>query len=297
MLPLMQTSIAFAPSPTNDSFASFLAKLAALPEGAGGGGAGFNEAEFDGFEASAPEAAEADPLEDLSLLSYESALRAPVRRQSAPAAKAADAPSPTLRLREPKAIRKAPSFPAFFTKKNGKTQPSTALQTAQPRIARTTVRLTVEENDLLHTRATESGLTVASYIRACIFEVESLRAEVRNLSRNQARQTASAPRSPQPLSVDSEPLALPQTPTQPVFATQPKQPLLGGSQAPRPLQPVSAHPPQPAARPRHYDPRVQAAIEAERIRNAMQNPSPTQPSNPEAKRGLFGFLFGSRRRP
>jgi hypothetical protein len=361
MLPLMQTSTAFAPSPTNDSFAEFLAKLAALPgldESAETGfdATGLDKAGFGGFEAATYRtaesslaeagAAEADLLEDLSLLSYESALRAPIRvpprRQSAPlAAKAAEAPSPTLRRNEPKALRKARSFPGFFARKDGKTQPSTALQAAQPqpRTARATVRLTVEENDLLRSRATESGLTVASYIRACIFEIESLRAQVQELAQNQAGNPARIPAMsqarnqarnqarPKQVSVDSEPLALPQTPTQPTLPAQPDTPSLsayfagkGGTAqlsaprpdqrpdqrpAQRPLAPVAARPPQPTPRPRHYDPRVQAAIEAERVRAASQahySASAASASaasgperSPEAKRGLFGFLFGSRR--
>jgi hypothetical protein len=45
--------------------------------------------------------------------------------------------------------------------------------------ASVTVRLTAEENDRLRHRAAEARLTVSAYLRSCAFEVESLRAEVK----------------------------------------------------------------------------------------------------------------------
>ncbi len=42
-----------------------------------------------------------------------------------------------------------------------------------------TIRLSAQENQQLHLRALEAGLTVSAYVRSCAFEVESLRAEVK----------------------------------------------------------------------------------------------------------------------
>ncbi len=43
-----------------------------------------------------------------------------------------------------------------------------------------TIRMSREECDQLHTRAAEAGLTVSAYLRSCTFEVESLRALVKD---------------------------------------------------------------------------------------------------------------------
>jgi|SRR5579862_746403 len=42
-----------------------------------------------------------------------------------------------------------------------------------------TIRLSEADRQLLHQRAEEAGLTVSAYLRACAFEVESLRAQVK----------------------------------------------------------------------------------------------------------------------
>jgi len=42
-----------------------------------------------------------------------------------------------------------------------------------------TVRVTGDEQKLLQTRAAEAGLSVSAYLRSCIFEVESLRFQVK----------------------------------------------------------------------------------------------------------------------
>jgi len=42
-----------------------------------------------------------------------------------------------------------------------------------------TVRLTRADYDQLHARADEAGVTVSAYLRSCAFEVESLRAQVK----------------------------------------------------------------------------------------------------------------------
>jgi hypothetical protein len=43
-----------------------------------------------------------------------------------------------------------------------------------------TLRVTAAESAQLHARAAESGMTVSAYLRSCAFEVESLRAQVKD---------------------------------------------------------------------------------------------------------------------
>jgi hypothetical protein len=48
-----------------------------------------------------------------------------------------------------------------------------------PKTAIITLRMTQTECAQLHERAAEAGLTVSAYLRSCVFEVENLRAQVR----------------------------------------------------------------------------------------------------------------------
>jgi hypothetical protein len=242
----MQTSTAFAPSPQSDlqsdSFAAFLARLAELPDWDA------DEPSVQTTSAPLEEASE----DDLASLSYEHALRAPARSAHRAEAKS----SAKVQLA---------------------TQPSPSLQIADPRRFRTTIRFTVAENDLLRTRATESGLAVSAYIRACVFEVESLRAQVKQLMTvaSQPSHSATGPQAP----------ALAALPPQPALAASP-----GSNPAPRPLQPPTARTPQPAPA-RRLDPRVQAAFDAQKRISAQSSPG-----TPEKKRpGLLALLFGNRR--
>jgi len=64
-----------------------------------------------------------------------------------------------------------------------------------------TIRVTEGEGLQLHARAREAGLSVSAYLRSCIFEAESLRAQVKEaLSQIRAAmpQDASAPEQPKP---------------------------------------------------------------------------------------------------
>jgi hypothetical protein len=51
--------------------------------------------------------------------------------------------------------------------------------TAQRKSASVTIRLTRGECDQLHERAAAAGMTISAYIRSCTFEVEALRAQVK----------------------------------------------------------------------------------------------------------------------
>jgi predicted DNA binding CopG/RHH family protein len=115
--------------------------------------------------------------DDVATLSYERALRAHARykpsdlfdasqqQQSAagkPAAPRTDAAAETV---------------AEFS------VPSLAPQPTAPgrdlRLASVTIRLSKGECERLHKRAAEAGLTVSAYLRSCTFEVETLRAQVK----------------------------------------------------------------------------------------------------------------------
>ena len=50
---------------------------------------------------------------------------------------------------------------------------------ARRKSASVTVRLTAAEDDQLRQRAAEAGLTISAYLRSCAFEVETLRAQVK----------------------------------------------------------------------------------------------------------------------
>jgi hypothetical protein len=62
-----------------------------------------------------------------------------------------------------------------------------------PKTAIITLRLTQAECAQLHKRAAEAGFTVSAYLRSCVFEVEALRAQVRE-ALSQFRSAASPER-------------------------------------------------------------------------------------------------------
>lgn len=62
-----------------------------------------------------------------------------------------------------------------------------------------TIRLTDAEETQLHERARAAQLSVSAYLRSCIFEAESLRAQVKE-ALGQIRAAAQADPSHQPLS-------------------------------------------------------------------------------------------------
>lgn len=140
MLVPMHPSAAPAPSPASRTFAGVLMDLAAPP-------------------AKRPPARDLDGLEDdIAAISYEQALRAHARYRPL----AAD-PRPQA-APEPAAVAPAAA---------------PALATFPRKSESVTVRLSQTESELLRQRAAESGLTVSDYLRSCVFEVESLRAQVK----------------------------------------------------------------------------------------------------------------------
>jgi predicted DNA binding CopG/RHH family protein len=92
--------------------------------------------------------------EDVAAISYEQALRTHRRtRTEEPGAQSIEPHSPaSIAPTEAKKIRKTASV---------------------------TMRLTTNENAQLQERAADAGLSVSAYLRSCIFEAESLRAQVK----------------------------------------------------------------------------------------------------------------------
>lgn len=141
----MQPSTAPAPSPRSPDFAGVLMDLA-VPE------------------AKKPPARDLDGLEDdVAVLSYEKAVRQHGRYR-------AGAANPGL----PFAFDLQPDLPVAGA---GTATPGPGL--LDRRTASVTVRLCHSESERLRLRAAESGLTVSEYLRSCVFEVESLRAQVK----------------------------------------------------------------------------------------------------------------------
>jgi hypothetical protein len=140
MLVPMHPSAAPAPSPASRTFAGVLMDLAAPP-------------------AKRPPARDLDGLEDdIAAISYDQALRAHARyRPLAVGPRPQPAPEPA-----PVPPASAPAIATFPRKSES-----------------VTVRLSQPESEQLRQRAAESGLTVSDYLRSCVFEVESLRAQVK----------------------------------------------------------------------------------------------------------------------
>lgn len=140
MLVPMHPSAAPAPSPGSRSFAGVLMDLAAP-------------------QAKRPPARDLDGLEDdIASLSYGQALRTHARYRPLTAD---TMPQP---VPEPPAVTPAAAV---------------SIATLPRKSDSITVRLSHPESERLRQRAAESGLTVSDYLRSCVFEVESLRAQVK----------------------------------------------------------------------------------------------------------------------
>jgi len=185
MLQAMQEPSAATPPPTAASFASLLAALSApAPQ-------------------PSPEWNEDGLADDIATLSYERALRTHARyrstrdnvagpgRRGSTASFPESASSRNRRERNPAfADRPRPVRPSTALEKNRKSQSIT-------------IRLNQEEGERLRERATEAGLTVSAYLRSCIFEAETLRAQVKEAlvqlrsgsSTDEKKPPASAPSS------------------------------------------------------------------------------------------------------
>lgn len=107
--------------------------------------------------------------DDVATLSYERALQAHARYRP----RELDDRS----LTQPPSAQRAPGKIAA----PGEGNPLSDLAAALPNLksASVTLRMSQGECDQLRRRAAEAGLTVSAYLRSCAFEVESLRAQVK----------------------------------------------------------------------------------------------------------------------
>jgi hypothetical protein len=160
-------------------------------------------ADFASPEKKFPPARDLDGLaDDIATLSYEHALKTHARYRPLPD----HAVSPETQSAFPGTLPLFESGPASdHPAHQNSVPPGRALSPPQPLQATTdadgrksasvTVRLTRAEDEQLRQRAAEAGLTISAYLRSCAFEVESLRAQV--------KQTIAQMRSAEPRPAES----------------------------------------------------------------------------------------------
>lgn len=143
----MQPSSATTPASGPPSFAGMLADLTAP------------EKKF-------PPARDLDDLEDdIATISYEQALRAHARFKPQPL---------------PQVVKTAVEDHAATQRELFPTPAADRQNHAARRSASVTVRMSSGECEQLRKRAKEAGVTVSAYLRSCAFEVETLRAQVKD---------------------------------------------------------------------------------------------------------------------
>ncbi len=152
----MQPSTQATPSPNSESFAGLLASLASPAKGDSAGGLAWSDGDLE---------------DDVVTLSYERAFREAVNRGEEAAPEAAGA-QPVIAAEPIKASN--------FHLSAGPLR-VTAHTAAEPerRTASVTVRLSAIECARLRQRATEAGLTASAYLRSCVLEADTLRAQVK----------------------------------------------------------------------------------------------------------------------
>lgn len=170
MLYGMGTAAPATPHRASSSFAGLLEEFAAPPQ------------KF-------PPVRDLDGLDDdVVALSYEHALKTHARyrheQESVPQ------PDPATNF-----ARSTRSIPREEPQALPRTFAPAELAPSVRKCASVTVRLTAEENDRMRIRAAEADLTISAYLRSCAFEMESLRAQVKEAL---ARMRAAEERGPQP---------------------------------------------------------------------------------------------------
>ena len=151
----MPQSTPNTPSATPATFAGLLAALA------------------EPAQKPSPAWSDEDLADDVATLSYENALRTHARYPSAPLA---DSPAQETMAHAPVA------FP--IQEHDAADELAESLRAMTPlergiKRASVTIRMSQEESEQLHKRAGEAGMTVSAYLRSCAFEVENLRALVK----------------------------------------------------------------------------------------------------------------------
>jgi hypothetical protein len=145
--------------------------------------------------------------DDVTSLSYESALRAHARYRYAPSSDESPAPgaNPPRRNAEREvpinSVLAADPVPRCAAPPNAAAEAATARVPSTPcernvKSASITIRMSQAECAQLHQRAAEAGLTISAYLRSCTLEAESLRAMVKETmaqlrSKGAAKQEAS----------------------------------------------------------------------------------------------------------
>ncbi len=152
----MQPSAQTTSSPSSESFAGLLASLASPANGDSAGGLAWSDADLQ---------------DDVVTLSYERAFPKPVDRGEEPVPEAAGA-QPVIAAK--------PVTPSNFDLSAGPLGVA-AHTAAEPerRTASVTVRLSAMECARLRQRAAEAGLTASAYLRSCVLEADTLRAQVK----------------------------------------------------------------------------------------------------------------------
>lgn len=162
------TELNLLPNPLATTFAGLLSSMVATEQATPE-----TEAKID--SAPAREREDEESLEDMATLSYESALRTHARYKPA-----IDPVSmPPMPVKSPATV--APTK-----------APPTAVRLKSASI---TVRMSETECEQLRLRAAEAGMTVSAYLRSCTFEVEALRAQVKEVM-TQLRTAAMASSAP-----------------------------------------------------------------------------------------------------
>jgi len=222
-----------APSPASTSFAGILATLTSPAQTSKASADG----SFPPRRKPAPSWNDDDLAEDVATLSYESALKAHARYRpsqvsdrsltqpadSEPfcyeeASSAASAPCPVI-LSDPEHREGESKDLHYFAERVGNqaslkataSQELRATPVQEPSFSQTapfdrnlknasiTIRMSKVECAQLHRRAAEAGLSVSAYLRSCTFEVESLRAMVKDtLAQLRSVTTQAKPANPAP---------------------------------------------------------------------------------------------------
>lgn len=128
--------------------------------------------------------------DDVATISYEQALRshartrpAPPAEQTGPAERASvDGDLPPRK--PPQSVRIAEWVPdsdahPYEMSEAGEEPARGAADQDNRKAASVTIRLTRAERAQLHQRAAEAGLTISAYLRSCVLEAETLRAQVK----------------------------------------------------------------------------------------------------------------------
>ncbi len=119
--------------------------------------------------------------EDVATLSYEKALKTHTRRSGYPEQRLTD-----FEESGGNSFQGLGQEPRPATQETAELNPKLPVNVSRPsderahrKSASVTIRLGELENEQLHARAAEAGLSVSAYLRSCIFEVEELRSQVK----------------------------------------------------------------------------------------------------------------------